>query len=503
MSLRPRRVLIGRIFHESHSFNPRPSDEASFRVARGGWLLAGLENSTSILAGIVRRLVAHGHVAVPAVSAVAAPGGPVTDACYRALKAELIAAAEAEACDAIALELHGAMATETLADAEGDLLSDLRAAVGPDVPVGIGLDLHAHVTPAMLAAVDICIACKQNPHADLFQCGEQVADCLHAMLEGRLRPVTSLVKVPMILTGSAETTCGPLAELHDRARAAVAATPALWDVSLLNVFPFADDAGMGQAVLTLTDGDAALGKRIAGSLAGLFWSWRERFVDDLPDIDTALDLVAADPRACPFAIADMGDRVLAGAPGDSTAILAAALAREDRLLGAIPVTDPEAAARAIAAGVGRRVTMAVGGGFTPGFTPLEITGDVVGVSDGRFTLKGPYQAGETASLGPTAVVRVGPLSVLLTSLPGPTQDPAAFESQGIDVAAQDFLVVKSGYHFKLSFEGIATPLIVETPGLARYRPGFFTWRRARVHPAHPVAFDGPRATVFDRGRRHA
>src|SRR3546814_3273970 len=72
--------------------------------------------------------------------------------------------------------------------------------------------------------------------------------------------------------------------------------------------------------------------------------------------------------------------------------------------------------------------------------------------------------------------------VCSSDLPGPTQDPAAFESQGIDIAAQDFLVVKSGYHFKLSFAGIATPLMVETPGIARYRPGFFSWQRARVHP---------------------
>src|SRR3546814_17153145 len=99
--------------------------------------------------------------------------------------------------------------------------------------------------------------------------------------------------------------------------------------------------------------------------------------------------------------------------------------------------------------------------------------------------------------------------VCSSDLPGPTQDPAAFESQGIDIAAQDFLVVKSGYHFKLSFDGVATPLIVETPGIARYRPGFFHWQRARVHPAHPVAFGYARALVFARApqrllaRRHA
>src|SRR3546814_9452227 len=54
--------------------------------------------------------------------------------CYLALKDELIAAAGESACEAVALELHGAMATDALADAEGDLLTDLRAAVGPAVP---------------------------------------------------------------------------------------------------------------------------------------------------------------------------------------------------------------------------------------------------------------------------------------------------------------------------------------------------------------------------------
>src|SRR3546814_17600913 len=103
----------------------------------------------------------------------------------------------------------------------------------------------------------------------------------------------------------------------------------------------------------------------------------------------------------------MGDRVLAGAPGDSTAILAAALAHPDRLLGAVPVTDPEAAAKAIAAGDGRRINLAVGGRFTPGFVPLEITGDVVSATDGRLILQGPYQTGEVAAPGGSAVVQNG------------------------------------------------------------------------------------------------
>src|SRR3546814_19084045 len=100
------------------------------------------------------------------------------------------------------------MATDALADAEGDLLTDLRAAVGPAVPLGIGLDLHGHVTPAILEAVDICLACKENPHADLFQCGARVVGCLPALLEGRPPPVHSPVKVTVILPGRpAPDTC--------------------------------------------------------------------------------------------------------------------------------------------------------------------------------------------------------------------------------------------------------------------------------------------------------
>lgn len=56
MSVRRRRILIGRLFHESHSFNPRPTDAASFRVQCGPALIASLGRSSSILAGIARRL---------------------------------------------------------------------------------------------------------------------------------------------------------------------------------------------------------------------------------------------------------------------------------------------------------------------------------------------------------------------------------------------------------------------------------------------------------------
>ena len=486
MTSAKRRVLIGRIFHESHSFNPRRTTIADFSLQRRADMLVASRASGSTLGGFVRRLEALGYALEPALSAVAPPGGLVEHSTYCQFRDDLLAVARRANFDAVALELHGAMATPELADVEGELISMVRTVVGKTVPIAVGLDLHAHITPAMLDASDFCTACKENPHADVVQCGELVADSLDAIITGKLKPVSALTKIPMVLCGAADTAAGPLAELHRRARAAIAREPALWDVSLFNVFPFADDFGMGQGVLVTADRDPALAARISEELALIFWEWRDQFRDDLPSVDEALEMVARRLECRPFVIADMGDRVLAGAPGDSAVVIAKAIARGNDLKGAIPVTDPASAATAIAAGPGATVTLRIGGGVTPGFVPLTLTGRVMSVSDGCFRMKGPYQAGELASLGPTALFSVGPLSLLLTSRPGFTQDVNAFTSQGIDLAAQDFVVVKSGYHFKLSFAGIATSLLVDTPGLSGYKRGSFTWQRGRFFPEHAV-----------------
>ena len=64
--------------------------------------------------------------------------------------------------------------------------------------------------------------------------------------------------------------------------------------------------------------------------------------------------------------------------------------------------------------------------------------------------------------------------------------------------AQDFVVVKSGYHFRLNFTGLATPLVLATPGLAYYTKGLLRWTKARFHPEHAIAEPQIRAELFVR-----
>ncbi len=497
-----KRILVARLFHELHGFNPIRTAAERFEVLRGGALADALATSGSTLGGLARELQSLGHDVVATLSAVAAPSGPVDHAFYVSIRDEFLARVRQGDFDAIALELHGAMCTTALKDVEGDLLTRLRALVGPDRCIAIGLDLHAHVTPAMLRAVDLCIACKENPHSDVVQCGERVAECLDAVLNGRLHPVTVMVKVPMLLPGAQETGSGPLFDLHARARAWCKKQPEFWDISLFNVFRSIDDVDIGQAVTILSDGDSSAAIEAAGELARLFWDWRDRFRDDFLSIDEALETVARHRDRRPFVLADMGDRVLAGAPGDSTAILQKTLQHPARLRGAIPVTDPGSAAAAIGAGVGAPFKRGVGGRMTPGFVPFDVSGVVSHVSAGHFTIAGPYQRGETASHGQAAVILVdGRISLLLTSAASFTHDPAAFTSQGIDLATQDFVVAKSGYHFKLNFDGLATPLSVATPGIGYYTPGLLPWVSARFWPEHAIAEPNFSPAVFDHRRQ--
>jgi microcystin degradation protein MlrC len=471
------RVLVGRLFHESNSFNPIPTRAPDFTVLRGAEMLDDSAGST--LGGILRALRKSGAEPVPTLSAMARPGGPVEHRVYADLKAEILAVARAERADAAAFELHGAMTTELLHDVEGDLVQGLRDTLGPAKIIGIGLDLHAHVTPAMLAAADIVTACKENPHADVVEAGERTARFVLEAAAGRLMPVTALVKLPMLLRGGLETTDRPLADLHARARNLLARYPDLVDISICNAHSYLDVPGLGQALIAIANINADAAQAAVMDLATEMWRVRDRFNDDLPSLAQALDLIAAQPHRRPWVVGDRGDRVLAGAPGDSNVILRHLLDNKSTLRTAIPITDADAVTNARRAGVGARIRLTVGGRITPGMRPVELDARVSTLGDGRFVMRGPYQAGQPSSVGPTAVIEAGGHNILLTTLAGLTQDPAAFTSQGIDIAHLDLIVVKSGYHFKLSFAGLATPLVIDTPGLTNWRPGLFAYRHAR------------------------
>ena len=62
---------------------------------------------------------------------------------------------------------HGAMAAEGYDDCEGDTIARARDIVGPDVPIGVELDLHCHPSELMVDKATGIVTCKEYPHTDL------------------------------------------------------------------------------------------------------------------------------------------------------------------------------------------------------------------------------------------------------------------------------------------------------------------------------------------------
>ncbi|RWP46942.1 MAG: hypothetical protein EOR05_20115 [Mesorhizobium sp.] len=88
----------------------------------------------------------------------------------RQLAAAVVAAVE-RGCDAILVDLHGAMVTRSFDGGEGELLARLRRAAA-DVPLGVALDLHDTSRSAWCTIATACSVFKTYPSFDMSTTGE-------------------------------------------------------------------------------------------------------------------------------------------------------------------------------------------------------------------------------------------------------------------------------------------------------------------------------------------
>src|SRR5258707_10621908 len=118
--------------------------------------------------GFVAAMDAAGSwIPVPILLAMAEPNGPVEHEFF----SEMLAAmrrglSEAGPLDGVYICAHGAALTTAEDDPDGVLFAMAREIVGPDTPVVATLDLHANVSERMVAALDVFIGYRTNPHLD-------------------------------------------------------------------------------------------------------------------------------------------------------------------------------------------------------------------------------------------------------------------------------------------------------------------------------------------------
>ena len=137
------RVLIARFNHETNTFSPVPTPLEAFAPTYGEQAYQENLGMRTAMAAFIDAARSAGATMVTPVSATANPSGPVHAAAYDEIAGRIVDAAAG--CDAIFLDLHGAMVAENTLDGEGDLLARVRAAA-PGVPIGVALDLHGNIT---------------------------------------------------------------------------------------------------------------------------------------------------------------------------------------------------------------------------------------------------------------------------------------------------------------------------------------------------------------------
>ena len=81
------------------------------------------------------------------------------------------------------------------------------------------------------------------------------------------------------------------------------------------------------------------------------------------------------------------------------------------------------------------------------------------------------------SMGPTAVIRIGAIDVIVSSVPTAVMDINVFRSVGIDPATLTTIGLKSRNHFKAAYGPIAREtLLVDAGGIASMRLQELTYR---------------------------
>ena len=466
------RVAIGAIFTECNHLGGAPIDRSwyeRYELLYGEELLAG---ATGAVAGMLQVLRERHLTPVPLLYASTCAGGPLTRDTYEELKGGILKRLRAALpVDGVLLPLHGAAAAEHVGDPEGDLIGAVRALVGAETPVVATLDLHAHVTAAMVHGADALLAWETYPHRDALSTGERAARLLADTVAGRCRPTMAMAKVPVVtgaINGSTEG-AGPFADLMRRAKA-LETDAGVLSTSMFLVHPYLDLPDMGS-------GRAGGHRRRPGARGPA----RHRADRGILAAPRRAGAGSTHPRAG-------GGRRAAGrghgAAGRDRRLLRRGRRRRQRGLpqGAarrrparpalVPVVDPAAARACHETGAGNTVTVAVGHQLDPQWgEPVTVTGRVLRLSEGRFRYRGGIWDGVEGDMGPTAVLEVpsrggaGAVRILLATHATYDWADEQFRSVDLDPATAKFIVAKNPMNYHLAYAPLAAATyVLDTPG---------------------------------------
>ncbi|MEM7223356.1 MAG: M81 family metallopeptidase [Pseudomonadota bacterium] len=484
------RILIAMMKHETNTFSPIVTDWARFEAWSGHLgeeVVAAYRDTRMPIAAYLKLAEARGAAVVTPLAAEAMPSGPVAEDCYEYM-AELILAAAMD-CDLALLDLHGAMVAEHLHDGEGELLARLRAR-RPDLPIAVTCDLHCNLTARMVHNCTALIGYKTYPHTDMYEVAEQVARIVLAAADGAARPTMAWGNIPLL----SQTLCQgtddePMGSLIAACRAAET-EPGILAATIFGGFALSDMPDSGTSVVVVADGDPVLANGVRDRILDHAWSERERFVYRHTPLSEAV-ATAKTMTDGPVILLDHADNCGSGATQDVMTVIREVLEQDLEDVAVAAVWDPEAVQQLSRAGVGATVRLALGGKTDiPSIghrgQPLQVTGRVKVLSTGEWTVRGPMYTGVKVNMGPSAVLEVGQMEIVVVSRHHEPWDLGVFTSLGIEPAHKRYLLLKSRIHYRAGFGDLPkATLTLDGEGVTTSDNSVLEYRHLR-RPIYPL-----------------
>lgn len=468
-----RRIFTACLGTETNSLSPIPTGLNLFRdtmLVRDGNFGDDVNLFGLPLITWKNRAQALGWEVAEGLAAFATPAGDTTRVAYETLRDEILDDLKKSLpVDMVLLSLHGAMVADGYPDAEGDLLSRVRALLGPQVPLLAELDLHGHQSQTKLDAADVLIYFKEYPHIDSIERAHELFDIGVGMVEKKLQPCMATHDCKML--GMFATTREPMRGFVQHMKD-LETQAGILSVSLVHGFPWSNMPDIGMHTLVVTDNDPALAESTAKELGA--WVWQNRdsiLIPFIPTHEAINTVLRSEPADRPFVLADTADNTGAGSAGDSTFVLRYLIDNNIGGFAIAPLWDPVAVSLAFEAGVGACIPLRLGGKSGPASgNPVDCTVYVMNLATNA---KQPY-AGGTEQLGDVAWLRIGDehddanaIDIVVNTNRIQAFDPLCFSTAGIDPLKPRALIVKSTQHFHGGFAPIAREILyMATPGCA-------------------------------------
>ncbi len=495
------RLLIAMMMHETNTFSPVPTDMQRFALSLGQLPPQGAEavqayrHTGTATGAFIDLAEAAGAEFELAIAAHAAPSGPVQDEAFERMTRIIVDTVARGGWDGILLDLHGAMVTERFEDGEGELLRRIRA-VDAHTPIGVAYDMHANVYDDMVALAQVVAGYQTYPHVDMYETGLRAGKPLLRLIAGEVQPTSAWARLPMIPHVMRQSSLDePNRSLQARARQMEQA--GALTASVFTGFPHADIENAGMSVVVVTDGQPELARQYRDELLRLAWDSRAQWVYPVEPLAQSVARAKAMTNF-PVVLLDHYDNTASGGTMDTTAVLAEVLKQGLRQVAFFAIYDPQAVQQAIAAGVGQRVSLSVGGKLPMPLMPhrsepLQLEGTVKVISAGKYTAKGPMSQGARQDMGAAVVIDTGHVEVALISRHVEPFDVNALISLGIDPTQKQFVVLKSRVHWRAGMGHLAQA-VVECAGAGACTSDYseleFKRLRRPIYPLDPETSAG-------------